>query len=1284
MFWVGIVTGLIGLLAFGADPIIGGLLLLSGIALTYWGNVRSTRGRVAAEAASRPIPRAAAEPGRAVEPVPSLIQRVPPPAREGGVIKAALAWTAEQEANLLLYLGAFLIVVATLVLVGSSQRTIGPAGNMALLVAGTVFFLVAGFFCLRNARVRQAGTVFVAVSALMFPLNFVGAYVFFLQDKEIDPSALWLGGSLASALFYGAVSFLGVGRWYPVPAATALASALLAGGVLVDAPVESGPAAFILLGLLLVLPAQIRLGRVTEVLGQTWYWMGYIAAVGALGVVLALSGRAEEANLEVQLDWLWLGASSTSLAFFAVVSWRRTSEGQPWATVVSLLTLLASSLALVDTPPEVYPVAYSLLALILTVPSITPTGRIGTTFGLPSLVAAYMTITAAALAALILREEGDGEWYLLATLAFAAGLFWLQALVASSELLDAMGFRQAVAGFFSTGGTSARLPDLRPVQSLVALLLSGCLPLSAVYALDPGNEWYGPAAMVTAWAYAAGTSPFLLRWPGRYFLGWLAIGAASLSLYLTAVLAGATFVAVDGFIAAALYLVMARVHQSTENTFPALPTRYATAGLVHAAGVALSVGYFNLLDATQFVNTSDAVDVAYAFFGLSLALTLVAMTGRWWWREARPSLYSVALIMGLLVFWASARYVDKAWLVLCSYAAASLAVTIWEGDRRGLAVSATFGFFAVLETWRYFEPRDAYAPLLLTVMGAALLIAPSLRSRLVPLGRFTNWADDVRRIGLAYLLLAPVAAWAGLAFLAGRDVDTSAATDSKLLIQVGAVGGAFLLVVSLKSAFQMTDIGAVVSAALLMAGGAAYAQILLLDDYAALPDCAAALNLSAVALFAIIARQFDLNPVVVLADSRGPRQPTRDAIVVGALLYVAGLAFNFAFYYGLNAMAGIGLDDSQAVSWAFAGLVAFEASVGVVAGWSWPTLRLPAYGAAVTTTLVSLAFALDFEGQLFLLLLFFAVAAVVLSVLEREPRALAVGATYAFIAVFAGRAYFDAGYAVVPIALSILACSTFALAALIKKATEWRKPLFATGSAYGVLAPMSGAWLLVRLANPEGFLDSVYFLESDLYQATVLSIALLALLAFAMALVVRSRLLAVLASAILTSALLLEIAHFQPDNLQAYPVPLGLYLFVLVLLTSRYGDLPEELSPWFERLYGLGPTIIMAPSFFQSLEKDAWGYGLVLLGESLAFLAVAVIQRRPWLLTIAVSFVIANGLHYLFFERTLPTWATLSLAGVLLMLAGTAILSARDRWPAIQEGILAWWERTPRAKAGHA
>jgi hypothetical protein len=146
----------------------------------------------------------------APQPVQARSTTPPAPARP-----AAPGWLIEQQANLLLYLGAFLVVIAALIFVSRSKEAIDGSVKMALLSVFTLAFLAAGVLCFRFPRVRQAGVAFFAVGALMVPLNFVGAYVFFHSDRNIDPTGLWLAGSITSALFYCAVSMVGVGRWVP-------------------------------------------------------------------------------------------------------------------------------------------------------------------------------------------------------------------------------------------------------------------------------------------------------------------------------------------------------------------------------------------------------------------------------------------------------------------------------------------------------------------------------------------------------------------------------------------------------------------------------------------------------------------------------------------------------------------------------------------------------------------------------------------------------------------------------------------------------------------------------------------------------------------------------------------------------------------------------------------------------------------------------------------------------------------------------------------------------------
>jgi hypothetical protein len=122
------------------------------------------------------------------------------------------SWLAEQQANLFLFAGAFLVVVAALIYVGYSGQAVTGALKVALLAAYTVAFLAAGVVCFRIPVVRVAGLVFIGISAVLVPLNFVlaGSVI----ESDFSDEGMWLAGSLASAAFYAGVGRLGLGRQY--------------------------------------------------------------------------------------------------------------------------------------------------------------------------------------------------------------------------------------------------------------------------------------------------------------------------------------------------------------------------------------------------------------------------------------------------------------------------------------------------------------------------------------------------------------------------------------------------------------------------------------------------------------------------------------------------------------------------------------------------------------------------------------------------------------------------------------------------------------------------------------------------------------------------------------------------------------------------------------------------------------------------------------------------------------------------------------------------------------
>src|SRR3990172_6043474 len=171
------------------------------------------------------------------------------------------SWLAEQQANLFLFAGAFLVVVAALIYVGYSGQAVRGAVKVALLIAYTVAFLAAGIVCYRVPVVRVAGLVFIGISAVLVPLNFVlaGSVI----ESDFSDEGMWLAGSLASAAFYAGVGGLGLGREDSFAAGIALTSAAAATVFLLDLPVEWVPAPFLALALLIsvteaLVPQDIR------------------------------------------------------------------------------------------------------------------------------------------------------------------------------------------------------------------------------------------------------------------------------------------------------------------------------------------------------------------------------------------------------------------------------------------------------------------------------------------------------------------------------------------------------------------------------------------------------------------------------------------------------------------------------------------------------------------------------------------------------------------------------------------------------------------------------------------------------------------------------------------------------------------------------------------------------------------------------------------------------------------------------------------------------------------
>ena len=243
-------------------------------------------------------------------------------------------WAARRQADVLLYLGAFLLVVSALIFTSSRDEALSGGWRVAILAVYTAAFMAAGLLLRRWPRVREAGPVFLAIGALLMPLNFLLLYNEVLGDREVSGELVWFAASSYSMAFYGFLAARGLGRLYVIPAAIALLSAWGSLAIVVGLPFEWFGAWWMGFAL-----------AATIVLSVTRRWSMITAAPVAAIVVLSLFFSQVIAALswaDIEYRWQLPVTYALLTALVAVAGW---SARQPLAllavTVLAVLTALA-------------------------------------------------------------------------------------------------------------------------------------------------------------------------------------------------------------------------------------------------------------------------------------------------------------------------------------------------------------------------------------------------------------------------------------------------------------------------------------------------------------------------------------------------------------------------------------------------------------------------------------------------------------------------------------------------------------------------------------------------------------------------------------------------------------------------------------------------------------------------------------------------------------------------------------------------------------------------------
>jgi len=241
--------------------------------------------------------------------------------------------------------------------------------------------------------------------------------------------------------------------------------------------------------------------------------------------------------------------------------------------------------------------------------------------------------------------------------------------------------------------------------------------------------------------------------------------------------------------------------------------------------------------------------------------------------------------------------------------------------------------------------------------------------------------------------------------------------------------------------------------------------------------------------------------------------------------------------------------------------------------------------------------------------------------------------------------------------------------------------VFAWAVAGASLAlPRSGRWPRHRLAWIDSALGigglavilAIYEndtgdLDSRAWQILVVSLVSLAGLLTVDAVVRRDRARGVAASGIAMLALLLQVAVDEPANIQAYTIPLGLYLLALGFVQRRHPDSRDLLL-------GMGSAALLVPALLDAVVDERFSSLLLAGGEALALFLGGLALRLRVPIAAGMAAITLIALRMMVDAVTaLPSWITLLTVGLVLLGGGTLLLIWKDAFRSRLERVRRTW-----------
>ncbi|MFN2465099.1 MAG: hypothetical protein ABR598_02400 [Candidatus Dormibacteria bacterium] len=647
--------------------------------------------------------------------------------RERGPAFSMQGYLSEHGILVLSYVGGFLLVVATLLF--EVYGTTGAEGvvRLSAVVLLTIFFANAGRLGVRSTRLRLVGRSYIAVAALLTPLDFAAAYSFLvLRRYGVSPAATVAVAGIACTGLYGTLATQLRSTGYAHIAMVALAVAWAGTLEALGAGRWAG-AWFAVIGALYVIASNARV-RLTS-LGlwrprAAWY-------VHLAGVLAAAWTIARFLDLELAPAMRYMAVTLTVAALaYALQAFARPSRfAASMALGATSLAWLAALYAVdlgVWRGPAVIPLA-GLGALLSARPGLV--GGLGPSIARPARV---LVALAAALAILVAADQTNG-WPMTVTLAGLSVILALSVLVPHQRRLAVV-----------------------PAVAISATVLQASLPLH----LPP--EMVALALVALAWGYVLACDLPQTRAARRLFLAGAAVQAAAVAGFtLTPHALAATMLA-----AAASVGIAIAVRDGQPNW---LAVSTPLLALSWFATVVAVVPVPNSAGPSDLVRAYAPLPVVYAI----AALAVRRRFGRKW---MRPIAISAGLVAAAVCVGASGSgdYATLGWALLLY----SLGVYVFAVLERSGAAAAAAGPMlgtAVLALLRSGGAPSGFYPVAMVVVSAGFYL---LHLEWREFGRSDPpWLMAHRAAGLGGAALASLAGLATLPDPAGAPALAGVTTS---------------------------------------------------------------------------------------------------------------------------------------------------------------------------------------------------------------------------------------------------------------------------------------------------------------------------------------------------------------------------------------------------------------------------------------------------------------------------------------------------------------------------